>query len=258
MNRRQRTASSDQLNAYKAASTLRSPSEREAEILRHLPLVHTIVDRIASTLPPNLDREDLFHAGVIGLIDAIDRFDCRRDTAFSTYAVLRIRGAIIDDLRSRDWVPRGARQRAKAYHQAIEDLLRIHDRAPSDDELARHLGISVDQLADMERDAQLAMQVSLDTPIGDDGHLEAVLPAQTAVPAKVGQAIDREEQEQVLEHALAQLDEQDRIILKLYYFEGLLMKEVAAVIGKTESRVCQIHARLMAVLRSRLRSACLL
>ena len=100
---------SDRVKAYKAAEHTRTGGEREQEILRDLPLVHTVVDRIVATLPATVDRDDLFHAGVIGLIDALSRFDASRDNAFSTYAVMRIRGQVIDELRARDWVPRGAR-----------------------------------------------------------------------------------------------------------------------------------------------------
>jgi len=246
------------MRAYKAAEATRNAIEREQEITRHLPLVQSVVERVAANLPPTVDREDLFHAGVIGLIDAIDRFDASRDNAFSTYAVLRIRGAIIDELRARDWIPRGTRTRAREYQQAVQDLAVELGRTPEDHELAERLGIAVDQLLDLERAAQLAVQVSLETPVGEDGRLGSVLAHNDGRQADPAAGIDHEDQRRVLLEALEQLKEQDRIILKLYYFEGLYMKEIAAILGRTESRVCQIHSRLMALLRGRLQHAGLL
>ncbi len=255
---RARTGGSDRVQAYKRAEATRGPEQREAEIVRHLPLVQSIVDRIAATLPPNVEREDLFGAGVLGLIDAVDRFDATRENTFSTYAVLRIRGAIIDELRARDWIPRGVRNRARAYQQAVDELLAELDRPPTDAELAARLGVEESRLDEIEREAQLASQISLETPVGEDGRLEQTVASTDVDTIDPGAALDRGELREVLVDALDQLKEQDRLVLKLYYFEGLYMKEIAAVLGRTESRVCQIHSRLMAVLRGRLRNAHLL
>ena len=240
------------LKAYSAANSTRSESEREQEIMRHLPLVHTVVDRLCAHLPTHLDREDLFHAGVLGLISAVDRFDASRNNAFSTYAVLRIRGSVIDELRARDWVPRGIRSRSKDYHQAVQDLASELDRLPSDEELADALGIDLEDLANYERDAQLSRQVSLDAPAGEDGTLKQHLPEVGAVddPSK---RLNREERREILISCLEGMKEKERLVLKLYYFENLMMKEIAELLKVTESRVCQIHSRCMALLRSRLR-----
>lgn len=228
---------------------------READVLRHLPLVQTVVDRIAAHLPPHVDRDDLFHAGVIGLIDALGRFDPSRDNAFSTYAVLRIRGAVIDELRARDWVPRGARERARAWQQAVNELSGELGRLPRDDELAKRLGIDVGLLPDFEAQSTLASQVSLDQPVGEDAALGDGLTRredETADPARHMEADDRR---RLLTRMLASLTEQERLVVKLYYFENLLMKEIAAVLGVTESRVCQIHGRVMTLLKSRFGSS---
>ena len=239
------------LKAYSAANSTRSEAERENEIMRHLPLVHTVVDRLCAHLPTHLDREDLFHAGVLGLITAIDRFDASRNNAFSTYAVLRIRGSVIDELRARDWVPRGIRSR-KDYHQAMQDLASEVDRLPSDEELAEALGIDLDELANYERDAQLARQISLDAPAGEDGTLKQHLP-EVGADHDPGKRMNREERREILISCLEEMKEKERLVLKLYYFENLMMKEIAEVLKVTESRVCQIHSRCMALLRSRLR-----
>ncbi len=240
------------LKAYRQIAGVGVQQSREAEILRHLPLVHTVVDRIAAHLPPSVDREDLFHAGVIGLIDALGRFDPSRDNAFSTYAVLRIRGAVIDELRERDWVPRSARDRAKSYQQGVEVLAQRLGRTPSDAELAAHLGIPESELADLERGAHLASQVSLDAPAGDEDSLGSFLPDRPRAEDNPARDLESQDLREVLVKALRTLTDQERMVVKLYYFENLLMKEIAAVLGVTESRVCQIHTRVMAALRSRL------
>ncbi len=235
--------------AYVAAEGTRADA-LDAEVLRHLPLVHSVVERIAAHLPPTVDKEDLLHAGVIGLIDAIKRFDASRDNAFSTYAVLRIRGQVIDEMRARDWVPRGARGRAREYQQAIAALNQKLGRLPHDHELAAHLGVDEHDLLLIEQEAQLAVQVSLDAPVGDDGRLGVMLAASREDdPAR---ALEVEDRKALLARTLATLSEPERLVVKLYYFENLLMKEIAAILGVTESRVCQIHTRIMALLRARL------
>ncbi len=244
---------SDRLKAYREAEGTRSVSEREAEILRHLPLVQTVVDRVAANLPPSVDRDDLFHAGVIGLMDALNRFDATRDNTFSTYAVLRIRGAVIDELRARDWVPRSARERARDYHRAIGDLSASLGRLPDDTEVAAALGVAVDDLSEMERGAHLATQVSLDAPVGEEDALSSLLAAPDGDIANPARHLERDDLKRMLVKALSTLTPQERLVIKLYYFEDLLLKEIAAVIGVTESRVCQIHGRVMGVLRQRLR-----
>ncbi len=235
--------------AYSAAECTR-PGTLDAEVMRHLPLVHSVVERIAAHLPPTVDKEDLLHAGVIGLIDAIKRFDASRDNAFSTYAVLRIRGQVIDEMRARDWVPRGARGRAKDYQQAVANLNQKLGRLPHDHELAAHLGVDEHELLIIEQEAQLAVQVSLDAPVGDDGRLGVMLAASREDDPS--RRLEVEDRRLLLARTLAMLSEPERLVIKLYYFENLLMKEIAGVLGVTESRVCQIHTRIMAVLRAKL------
>jgi RNA polymerase sigma factor for flagellar operon FliA len=237
--------------AYQQAAAVRGSPLAEAEVLKHLPLVQTVVDRIAVHLPPHVDRDDLFHAGVIGLIDALGRFDASRDNAFSTYAVLRIRGQVIDELRARDWVPRGARERARAYQQAVSELSGELGRLPSDTELARRLDVPESELPELEAQSTLAAQVSLDQPVGEDTALGDGLSRRDDEHADPGRHMDADDRRRMLARLLATLSEQERLVVKLYYFENLLMKEIAAVLGVTESRVCQIHSRVLTVLRSR-------
>ena len=238
--------------AYRSGEAVRGEGEREREILRHLPLVHSVVERVCAHLPPNVDRDDLFHAGVIGLIDALGRFDASRDNAFSTYAVLRIRGQIIDELRARDWVPRGARERAREYQRAVNQLNAKLGRLPDDRELAASLGVSEADLPAREHEAQLAIQVSLDAPTGEDGSLGDGVAALAHADSDPARHFEDADCCAVLLRVLATLSEQERRVVKLYYFENLLMKEIAALLGVTESRICQIHGRILAVLRMRL------
>jgi RNA polymerase sigma factor for flagellar operon FliA len=245
-------AHSGRVKAYKQAETTRTSHEHEAEVLRHLALVHSVVDRIAVHLPPTVDREDLFQAGVIGLIDALNRFDPSRDNAFSTYAVMRIRGQVIDELRARDWVSRGARERSRAYHMAVDELSRELGRLPSDQELAEHLDLDVEAVLAMEREAQLAVQVSLDAPTGEDTDLSEVVTRRDDEVADPTRHLDRADRERLVATVLRGLTEQERLVVKLYYFENLLMKQIASILGVTESRVCQIHGRIMATLRMRM------
>jgi len=242
--------------AYRQAAT--GPGgAREQDVLRHLPLVQTVVDRVAAHLPPHVDRDDLFHAGVIGLIDALVKFDPSRDNAFSTYAVLRIRGAVIDELRARDWVPRGARERAKAYQLAVSELSQQLGRLPRDDELANRLGIDLALLPELESQSTLASQVSIDTPIGD-GAIGDGLSRRDDETSDPGRHMEADDRRRMLTKMLATLTEQERLVVKLYYFENLMMKEIAAILGVTESRICQIHSRVMGVLKARFGSALVL
>lgn len=243
---------SDRVKAYRQAETTRTVHEHSAEVLRHLPLVHSVVERIAVHLPPTVDREDLFQVGVIGLIDALNRFDPSRDNAFSTYAVMRIRGQVIDELRARDWVSRGARERAKTYHQAVDALSQRLGRLPKDEELAAHLGIAQQELMDLERESQLAVQISLDAPTGEDSDLGTVMAKRDDATADPSRHLVSDDQKRLVATVLRTLTEQERLVVKMYYFEELLMKEIAEVLGVTESRVCQIHSRVMATLRARL------
>lgn len=240
------------VRAYRHAETTRTANEHSTEVERHLPLVHSVVERIAVHLPQTVDRDDLFQAGVIGLIDALNRFDPSRDNAFSTYAVMRIRGQVMDELRARDWVSRGARERAKVYRQAVDLLSQRHNRLPSDEELATHLKMSHEELMELERESQLVVQVSLDAPTGEDSDLGTALSHRDDAVADPSRHMVFDDRKKLIAGILRTLTEQERLIVKMYYFEGLLMKEIAAVLSVTESRICQIHSRIVTTLRARL------
>jgi RNA polymerase sigma factor FliA len=241
------------LKAYAAAQATRSVDERDAEIVKHLALVHSVVERIAQHIPAIVDRDDLFHAGVIGLIEAVDRFDPSRENSFSTYAVLRIRGAVMDELRARDCISRGMRQRTRQYQQAVHELTNRLGHMPDDNQLADYLDIDLDELMELERQSQLSIQVSIDTPTGENTSLKDLVRSRQEFHPE--EEMDRQDLRGLLGRILDELKEQERLVIKLYYFEELLMKEIALVLGVTESRVCQIHARIMALLRGKLQRA---
>ena len=244
-----RWPSGKHLQAYK--ETQQALSE-EQQIEKNLPLVRSLVERIAFNLPSHVDRDDLFHAGVIGLMEAVRRFEPGRHNTFSTYAVLRIRGAIIDELRARDWVPRSNREKTKRHQETTRVLTLSLGRLPNDDELAEALEIPVKELPNFERQASLQAVLSLDQPSeSDDGTTYSGLePMDANKSTDPTFLLNETEQKEQLAEALSCLKKQERLVLKLYYFEGLLMREIAQVLEVTESRVCQIHRRAMPALRS--------
>ncbi|MEB3195681.1 MAG: FliA/WhiG family RNA polymerase sigma factor [Candidatus Sericytochromatia bacterium] len=226
---------------------------RERLILEYLPLVKYVVGRLAVTLPPTVDADDLLGYGVMGLITAIERFSPEKGFKFETFAVSRIRGAIIDELRSQDWLPRSVRQKAKEMEATIRDLENTLGRTASDQELATRLGVTVD---DLPRNLSeiTAPVLSLDELVsaGDDGHKLSWL--DTLPDDRLGPAaqLDHEAMLDVLGQAIDLLPERERLLVALYYHEGLTLKEIGAVLSVTESRVCQLHAQAMGRLRTKI------
>jgi RNA polymerase sigma factor for flagellar operon FliA len=224
------------------------PACREQLIQQYAPLVKYVVDRLRISLPPSLERDDLISYGTIGLIEAIDRFDPSRGVKFETYAALRIRGAILDALRTLDIVPRAARHRARQIEQATRELFAASGRMPTEAELAKHLGLSLNELHQVLQDAACLF---LPLHQADESH-ELALEEQLADP-------DAPDPDELAVHsdlssrlaaALAQLSERDRLVLSLYYYEELTMREISQVLGISESRVSQILSRVRLQLRA--------
>ncbi len=225
--------------------------ERTRLVERYAPLVKYVVDRLRLSLPPSVDRDDLIGYGTIGLLEALDRFDDSRGVKFESYAVTRIRGAILDALRTLDIVPRSARSRARQIEQATRELFAAFGRMPHEDELAEHLGMTTSELQQAINDAAcifLPLQTAHDP---DDLTLEEQLADPTALePADV--AADQDIKARIAA-ALATLSERDRLIVSLYYHEELTMREISQVLGISESRVSQILNRIRLQLRALLR-----
>jgi RNA polymerase sigma factor for flagellar operon FliA len=233
----------------------RTPDARERLILHHSPLVKFVAGRVAAGLPQNIEQSDLVSYGIFGLIDAIDKFDPGRGYKFETYAISRIKGAIIDELRSIDWVPRSVRAKARAIERAYSKLENELRRSPGDKEVAAELGVSEEELA-----ATLG-QISFVGVVALDELLSAG--AERGSGATVGDTIaggghdpvetfESEEMRQVLADAINRMPERERLVLTLYYYEGLTLAEIGGVLGVTESRVCQIHTKAIFQLRARL------
>ncbi len=235
----------------------RSPDQhvRDRLVLHYAPLVKYVAGRVGTGLPSHVDVSDLVQSGIFGLVDAIEKFDPERGLRFETYAMQRIRGAILDDLRSQDWVPRVIRSRAREVERAHDRLGARLRRTPTDSEVAAELGVSVRELRDLYGQLRLTSVVALDDLVGANtesgpGTAAETLPDEDAVdPATV--LVDRDNRRQLAE-AIAQLNERDRIVVSLYYFESLTLAEIGRVLGVTESRVSQLHTRAVLRLRAKL------
>lgn len=229
----------------------RAPDERAQLVERYAPLVKYVVDRMRLSLPPSIERDDLIGYGTIGLLEALERFDDSRGVKFESYAVMRIRGAILDALRTLDIVPRSARSRARQIEQATRELFAEHGRMPSEQELADHLGMTVGELQQAVSDAACIFLPLQTTDDPDELSLEEQLADPSALePAEVAAEEDIKGR---IATALATLSPRDRLIVSLYYYEELTMREISQVLRISESRVSQILNRVRLQLRALLR-----
>lgn len=223
---------------------------RERLILHYQPLVRYVVGRVGANLPQSVDRQDLQSYGLFGLIDAIDRFDLSRNIKFETYAVTRIRGAIMDELRSLDWVPRSVRSKAREIDRAYAALEIELGRSPSDDEVAIHLGLSLEELAAVASTAAATQVLPLDEMTsGTEGERlglhETLEDSQATDPAH---SYEIQEAMELISTAIVELPEDGRTVVTLYYLEGMTFAAIADVLGVTESRICQVHRKAMLAL----------
>jgi RNA polymerase sigma factor FliA len=213
--------------------------DRDRLILEHIPLLRHIVGRMSFDLPGGLDRDDLFGFGMVGLISAADLWEVERGLKFSTYAYTRIRGAILDELRRMDFLPRGRRERVRDVEQTLQRLEQEKGVPPSPEEIAEELGITANEVDEVFLTALSAMQTSLDD--GPSESLAALLSDPQSLDP-VGSA-EWEEMKQLLIEAIEGLPEQEKTVITAYYGEDLLLKEISEILGVTESRVSQIHSR---------------
>jgi RNA polymerase sigma factor FliA len=226
---------------------------RDRLMLHYSPLVKYVAGRVGTGLPAHIDVADLVQSGIFGLVDAIEKFEPERGLKFETYAMQRIRGAILDELRSQDWVPRSVRGRARDVERALERLGARLQRTPSDQELADELGISLSDVKDLYAQFNLTSVVALDELMSagrGTASLAETLP-DDAADDPVAALVDQDSRRQLAE-AIGQLAERDRIVVTLYYFENLTLAEIGKVLGVTESRVCQLHTRAVLRLRTKL------
>ncbi len=228
-------------------------------ILHFAPLVKYVASRVATGLPATIEQADLVSYGMFGLIDALDKFDADRGIRFETYAIPRIKGAILDELRALDWVPRSVRSKAREVDKAYAEIEAKQGRAPTDAEVATRLGLSVPELHEVMSQISFVSVMALDEVmiIGPNREekvslLDTLADASGTDPLA---GIEDAETRGALAAAIASLDEREKMVLTLSYFEGLTLAEIGEVLGVTESRVCQIHNRVVGRLRDHLTKA---
>ena len=227
---------------------------RDRLILTYAPLVKYVAGRLGSGLPSHVDDDDLVSYGLLGLIGAIERYDPGRDIKFETYAISRIKGSIIDELRSMDWVPRSVRARARDIERAIAELEAKLGRAPSDEEIATKIGSTEEELNESLSEIARTSIAALDelwTVSGGDQIALIDTIEDTDVPDPQA-ALSHTEMREAIADAIARLPEREKLVVTLYYYEELTLREIGEVLGVTESRVSQLHTKAILRLKARL------
>ena len=230
-------------------------SARERLILHYAPLVKYVASRVATGLPASVDQADLVSYGMFGLIDALEKFDLGRGNKFETYAIPRIKGAIIDELRAMDWVPRSVRFKAREIEKAYSDLESIHKRAPTEKDVAARLGVTLRELHEVINQISFVQVVQLDEilSVGSDrGEQVSLLDTLADRGTDPTTSLEGQETRGMLAAAINSLSEREKIVVTLYYFEGLTLAEIGEILSLTESRVCQIHTKAVGQLRLQL------
>ncbi len=226
---------------------------REGLILHYSPLVKFVAGRVGSGLPKNVEKSDLVSFGTFGLIDAVDKFEPERGFKFETYAVNRIKGAILDELRALDWVPRSVRSRAREIQRTMATLEHRLQRTPTEDEVATAMEMSVDTLREHLGEIANLGFVALDELLNpserDSGAISEVIADKDATDPSG--SFEKEETRYLLADSINRLPDRERLVLTLYYYEGLTLAEIGAVLNVTESRICQIHTKAVMSLRNR-------
>jgi RNA polymerase sigma factor for flagellar operon FliA len=232
-------------------------TNREKLIVEYSGLIKFIASKIAARLPSNIELDDLISSGVIGLMDAIDKYDSTRDNKFKTYAEFRIRGAILDELRSQDWVPRSVREKAKVLERAYAKIEQVKGRQATDDEVCMELGMSTEQYHEMLNEVRSVSLLSYDDLTNlsnaDKRSLHGNGEAGSKVPTPYSE-VSVAHLKKLVAEAIEDLPEKQRLVLSLYYYEDLNLKEIGRVLDVTESRVSQLHSQAIFKLKARLRN----
>ncbi len=232
------------------------PHIKDEIILEYAPLVKYIAQKIASRLPSNIELDDLISCGVIGLMDAIEKFDSSRDNKFKTYAEFRIRGAILDELRSQDWVPRSVREKAKIVEKAYAKLDKEFGRPATDEEMCTELQCSMDEFHELINKSKSVSLMNIDDAAamskGDKKLMVSLM--ETSRSANPQTAVGYKRAQDVIKEGIKTLPEKQRLVLSLYYFEDLNLKEIGQVLDVTESRVSQLHTQAIIKLKAKLRN----
>lgn len=230
---------------------LKTPNLREKLILEYAPLVKVVAGRLSMYLGYNVEYEDLVSYGVFGLIDAIDKFDTNKEVKFETYASLRIRGAILDQIRKMDWIPRTIRQRQKQIDTAMKELEQRNGRPATDAELAAYMGISEDEFLYWQNQVKADNIISLNEYVeqGNDISSEKSISSGFETPESV---VEKSELKKMLEESLELLTEKEKKVILLYYYEELTLKEISCVLEVSESRISQLHTKALQKMRTKM------
>jgi RNA polymerase sigma factor for flagellar operon FliA len=241
---------------WKRYKTSGDERARERLVVAYSPLVKYVAGRMGSNLPAHVDEADLISYGLTGLISAIERFDLSRAIKFETYAITRIRGSIIDELRTLDWVPRSVRARAREIERANQKLEARLQRAPTDEEMANELEISIsdfnEALVQISTSTLVALDELWNTNDNDGDHVSLMDTIADRLAPNPEQIVDQGEVRDRIADAIAALPEREKLVIALYYYENLTLREVGEVLGVTESRISQLHTKAVLRLRSKL------
>jgi len=233
-----------------------NPRDREKLVLNYLGLVKYVASRLSAGLPDFVDQDDLVGAGMMGLMKAVESFDPAKEVKFETYALPRIRGSMLDELRSLDWFPRSVRRKARQVNNATQELEGSLGRNPTDGELARHLNLDLEDFYRLVGEISRSNLLSLEDEVltrqdGTYTTIREMLPDSSYQHAD--DALAEKEIKAILVDTLRGLPERERLVLSLYYFEELTLAEIGEALGVTESRICQIHGKAVQRLRTRVR-----
>lgn len=229
----------------------KSPEIREKLILEYAPLVKLVAGRLSMYLGYNVEYDDLVSYGIFGLIDAIDKFDSMKAVKFETYASLRIRGAILDQIRKMDWIPRTIRQKQKKIDAAIKDIETVTGRAATDEEIAKSLGISDDDYLSWQSQMKITGVVSLNEFMESGSEIPAEQTGQHRFESPE-EVVEKDELKKVLQQALELLTEKEKKVILLYYYEDLTLKEISNVLEVSESRISQLHTRALQKMKAKM------
>lgn len=230
--------------------------KKEELIKSYLPLVKRVVHRLSGRLPKDVDLKEMLNSGIIGLVDALEKYDPSHETNFSTYAQFRIRGAILDSFRSQDWLPRSLRFKSHKIEQAYHRIEQKLGRAATDEEVAQELGIDVEELQRLLSEVGSIVMLSFEE-LGF-GHGEERFQAEELLASKSGDPLNRllsGEKVSLIARALDRLPEKERLVISLYFYEELNLKEIGEILGVTESRASQVRSRALIRLKNYLRNA---
>jgi len=245
----------DEIKMWKKFKRTKSQALREDIVKKYLYLVKYVAGRVAIGLPPNVEFNDLVSYGILGLFDAINKYDVSQGNKFETYAVSRIRGSIMDELRKLDWAPRLLRKKAREIDKKCKELEEKNGRTATDTELAKALRISTDELSNIYSDLNSTTFLSLDEVWQNDDGNKPISRLQTIEDSLCTNQLNyvhQNEVKEMLAHVLEELPEKEKLVVVLYYYEDLTLREIGEILDVSESRVCQIHTKVISRLRCQL------